>query len=252
MSQSVFKVTDSRTGFAVTIDVGPALAHFERAPRLTYKHLWSYFFEVLLDHREHWLAGKSNRFGRGSGAEGKPIGVSRVVSQQGGAKPNQVLYNVLPKGRKAATAIEAEDKIGQIRADIYTGNVVLPIHEEGRDIRTPKWMAIPIRTKPGTPKAWTQRNPTKRLVSRRVRGDRVLLFERQKPKKQRVDRDFVGPARLIEKWRLRFVLTKFVEMDPTLQFYQSWDARASSRDALWSRRLAKLERDIEYSPSSEL
>jgi hypothetical protein len=255
VTQGVFSITDRSTGFRLTINATQALDQFERAPRLTYKHLRRYFNFVLIIHRQHWLSLKSNAFGRGRGGQGDAINVSNVASWRQSVKPNQVLYDVQPSAKTAKSAIEAENLIGQIAADIYTGNVILPIHEEGRDITSASPMAIPVKTRPGSPKAWRARNPGKSLRYKTARDGTGLLFEvtNLKPRLARAPKGFVGPRALVtEKWRLRFILKRRVDMKPTLKFYKAWDDTAADRDRAWVERVNKLERDINYSAPSEL
>jgi hypothetical protein len=248
-----FKVGNTATGFQVTVDTSLVDLTIASVPKLAFRQLRSFFFQTLLDHKKQWLQVKGNKFGRGGGDTGQAIGVSSVQSERAAAKPNEVLYSIQPAQRRAETPREAEIMLDRLAGEIFTGNTILPVHEEGRDIRTSRLMAIPYKTrgnklnrfKTPTPREWRQINPGKRLVFMRARRGPVhgFLLEIPRAKRSRRLRDGSIPDRATA--RLRFILTRFVEMDPTLQFYATWEGTSSLRDKAWETSMGKMQRALD-------
>jgi hypothetical protein len=224
---------DSATGFSVTVDTTEALRYLILAPRSAYFHLRRFNYLTLLDHRKGWLARKGNRFGRGgTGQRGQPINVTNVQFGGSPPNPNQVSYQVLPIQKTARTREEADRLIPEIRGDIYTGNDILRIHEEGQDIKSARYMAVPIRTRPATIGAFRARYPGKKLITvPSKRNSNRLVYEQTTKYESKPEPGRGGPRRIVaRKRRLRWILTKTVEMNPLLQFYASWDALEQQRD----------------------
>ena len=120
-----FEVGSTSTGFSVVVDFSAVSRLINAIPKVSLYRFRSYFFQCLLELRKHWLGLKSNKFGRGGGGAGEPIGVSQIQSERETAKPNEVLYVIKPDERRAATREAALALISKMRADIFTGNAAL-------------------------------------------------------------------------------------------------------------------------------
>lgn len=222
----------------LTIDTKPVENLLQIVPNKVLAAVGRYAFSSLLEHRLKWLAKKGPRFGRG----GRGIKVSRIES----IKPNsvakkEVVYYVPPKAQPR-TQTEALKMLQQFEARIYTGSLVLAIHQQGLDLTTTRWMAIPIKVPrtASTPKAWRAKYPKRKLrefPSRRHPGE-LVLRTRSKPKR-------AGDKPV---WVTRFRLTKNVKFRPTLQFYETWDQLAPFRDKLWVERVNQIYRDLIKAP----
>jgi len=214
------------------------------APKIAYFRIRDFLFRSVLEHRKRWLAKKGLAFGRGDGRIGGPIRVRQINDGLGDVGPVDVAYQVTPKQKRAESPAQASQLLPQLVAEIFTGNLVLPIHQEGRAIDTTEFMAIPVRTRPGSVKKWREQNPGKTLITLPSKRDnKLLLYERTivrgrgRPKK--------GEApKTKERLRLRFLLTKHVGMKPTLQLYETWDEQVPFRDAAWKEAADKMQADL--------
>lgn len=232
--------TGSDASMRVTIDGRAVGRVLDQAPKVAYFWLRNYLGQILGKHRQVWLRAKGTRFGRGANA----IRVLRVNERMGAPGPLEITYQVQPDAARAGSPGEARRMLDQLRGDIYTGNLVLPIHEFGTDIRSSRWMAIAVKTRPTTPAAWRRRNPKKTLISRPGRRGNVLLYEVQRTRGRGRPRKG-EPPRTKERLRLRYVLTRSVQMDPTLRLYGTWDSLRGQRDQAWKRTADRMVRDLE-------
>lgn len=248
-----FRVGSTATGFEVSFDTSIVELAIAAAPQAAFKRLRNYFFQTILDHRKVWLKVKGNKFGRGSGEEREAIGVSKIQSERSTPKPNEVIYSIQPGERRADSAVDAERKLASMRADIFTGNTILPIHQFGTDINTPNLMSIPYKTrgnkrnqfKTPTAKEWLRINPGKRLQFMRARRGHVHGFLLEVPRAGRQNRRKDGSEPPRRQFRMRFILTRKAEMDPTLRFYETWDSTEGLRNAAWAQAMAKLQKDLD-------
>lgn len=229
----------------VTVDVAPVLSVLREAPKIVYFRARDFMFQILLQHRNQWLAIKGNKFGRGGGGKGEPIRVRQINDGKGPALPNDVAYAISPSEKRAPSPEAAATMLGKLSADIFTGNVILPIHEFGEDIASANYMAVPVKTRPGSPARWRAKYPDRRLRALPSKiNNNVPLYEvsdvrargRVKKGEQPVTR---------ERLRLRFILTKRVDMKPTLHLYDTWDVGYAERDKLWAAAASKMQSDWE-------
>lgn len=180
-----------------------------------------YTFGIFVEHRMAWLRLKGNKFGRGTG---KSIRVKRVGEGMDSVGPKDVVYSLPPKD-KPVTDGEARALLADYSAAIYTGNVILPIHQFGEDIRSGRYMAIAVNgNKIGSPAAYRAKYPGRKVVafrSKRHPGEFVLR------RKVRARKGI--PAAYETLYRL----TKFVDMKPTLKFYETWEQQESEREQRW-------------------
>lgn len=229
------------------IDTGKLQVGFERAPSSTYYWLRSYLRGVLISHRNSWLAQKSTRFGRG-GADSQAIRVFRLdEAPPGASRDNWVVYDVSPRTKRMQDAAAARVGLAQLTAVAHAGSIVLKVHQEGTDIHSRDWMSIPVRTRPGSPRAWRAKNPGKELVLRRGKNNpnTLLLFERTRSRgRGRPRKDGTTKTKTVERMRLRFLLRRDVDMKPTLRFYESWDAGAPDRDRQFRFAADRILKDI--------
>ena len=240
---TVVATGDART-ISVRVDSTSIENSMRVAPSAAYFRLRNFFGSVFGKHRQQWLSDKGTQFGRGDKA-GRAIKVWPV--NQGPVAPadNHVVYRVTPTDVRRPDAGQAAAGLREMGAEASTGNIVLPVHEFGTDIRSGRWMAIPVRTRPGSPKAWREANPGKVLITRPTKtGGELRLYEvvrtraRGRPKK--------GEApRFTEKLRLRFRLVRSVDMKATLHMYDTWDRLAYYREAAWQRAVDGPMHDIE-------
>lgn len=243
-------------GLEFRLDTHDLEKAFDRAPVMSYFWLRDFFFRLTVGHRIAWLRGKGTAFGRrGDDPSSRAIKVWKVNEGPDSPESQDVTFEVRPKLRKMTDVAAAVAGLNQLSAVHATGSSVLRVHETGEDIRSPEWMAIPIKTRPGSPEKWRAKNPGKTLVarpSRRTPG-KILLYERirtqrrgrpSKNKAKVAGRRRRGGRATRDQLRLRFILTKFIEMDPTLHFYDSWDQQVADRDRLFSEAADKIVRDL--------
>lgn len=235
----------SALDFGLRIDKAGVRKVFAGMPMVAYFWFRDFLFRSFQRHRMRWFAAKGTRFGREGGIQVWPI-------NDGPSAPgnNDVVYSVKPEARRQPDRYLAEAGLEQLRADAFTGNNVLPVHEFGRDIRSPDWMAIPVRTTEGSPSAWRANNPGKTLVARPSRRDgKILLYEVQQKRGRGRPRAGAIPR---ERLRLRFLLTHAVDMKPTLKMYDTWDRLQQDRDELWGEAADKMLRDFERGDPRDL
>lgn len=229
----------------VKVDVAPVLAVLRESPKIVYFRARDYLFQVLLQHRKLWLGIKGNKFGRGGGGKGEPIRVRQINDGKGPAQPNDVAYVVSPSEKRVPSTEAAVTMLGRLSADIFTGNVILPIHEFGTDIASSTWMAIPVKTRPGSPARWKAKYPDRRLRALPSKiNNNVPLYEVSDVRARGRSKKGEQPATK-ERLRLRFILTKRVDMKPTLHLYDTWDSGIKERDELWAAAASKMQSDWE-------
>ena len=248
----VFAVGDQQT-LRVTIDAKRVAEVIAKAPKVAHYWLQGFLFLAFIRHRTTWLQLKGSRFGRGGKDGNKAIKVHRINEGPNAPKEEDVIYRVSPKNQRASTIAQAVQGLQQMSAEAFAGSIALRVHEFGEDIRTRGFMAVPIKTRPKTPKKWLLANPGKELVYRpsKKEGPRMpgqsreaLLYEvtkvrgRGRPKKG-------APPTLREKLRLRFILTRFVEMDRTLHMYDTWDDLTSARDQMFRDAANKMHAQLQ-------
>lgn len=249
----VFAVGDQQT-LRVTIDIDKVAKVIARAPKIAHFWLQGFLHRSFVLHRLEWLKRKGARFGRGGTDGNKAIKVHKINEGPDAPKEEDVIYRVMPKVQKAKTVAEAVQGISTMSAEAFAGSIVLRVHEFGEDIRTPGFMAIPIKTRPKTPKKWLEANPGKKLEYRPSKkmgphmpgaGGEGVLYEVSKVRgRGRPKKNGDLPA-LREKLRLRFVLKRFVEMDKTLHMYDTWDGLKSARDQLWRGAADKMHQQLQ-------
>lgn len=233
-------------GISLRVDVADVQKAIRLVPRAAYFWLRAYMFQLAKEHRTQWLKNKGTRFGRVSNS-GRGIIVSRVNEGQNPPRDNEVAYVVSPREERQPTVQAATDAIPQLRIDIFTGNKILPVHEFGIDISSAGWMAVPVKTRPGNIHRWRERNPGAVLItlpSKRGDDKRLVYEVTLRRARGRLRKDWIGPAPVREKLRLRWVLTKTVDMKPTLKLYATWDNIQSAQDELWQRYADRMMEDI--------
>jgi hypothetical protein len=239
---------DERT-LKVKLDFGAVADVIAKAPKIAHFWLQGFLHRSFVLHRLEWFKRKTTQFGRGGGG-GKGIRVSPV--NQGPASPTEqdVVYRVTPKQQKAASVTAAIQGLEQMSGEAFAGSQVLKVHEFGEDVHAGKrrrFLAVPIKTRPGNPAAWLQKYPGKKLElrpSKKHPGEGVLyevtkVRGRGRPKK---GQDL--PA-LREKLRLRFVLKRVVDMKPTLHFYDTWDQLQEQRDQLLRGAADRMHKQLQ-------
>lgn len=249
----VFAVGDQQT-LRVTIDAEKVSQVIAKAPKIAHFWLQGFLHRAFVLHRMEWLKRKGTKFGRGGTDGNKAIKVHRINEGPDTPKEEDVIYRVTPKEQKAKTVAEAVQGLREMSAEAFAGSIVLKVHEFGEDIRTSQFMAVPIKTRPKTPKKWLLANPGKKLEYRPTKlngpslpglgGGGVLYEVTQVRGRGRPKKNGDMPA-LREKLRLRFVLTRFVEMDETLHMYDTWDQLASARDQLWRGAADKMHQQLQ-------
>ncbi len=238
---TVLAVGDDRS-LSVRVDVSSLERAMLRAPGVVYFWARNFLGSVFGKHRQQWLRQKGVKFGRG-GEGSRAIRVFGVNEGPDRPEDHQVVYHVRPKEARAGAGGSAVRALHDLRAEASTGSTVLAVHEFGTDIRSQRWMAVPVKTRPGSPKAWRERYPQKELVLRPGRGGKLLLYEKRKVgARGRPRKDQPAPQK--ERMQLRFILTRFVEMDPTLRMYDTWDQLAAYRAQQWQRATERIERDL--------
>jgi hypothetical protein len=209
-----------------------------------------FLFGTLLKHRVQWLAAKGVRFGRGDD-KSKAIKVWRINEAPEGFQDNWVVYRVQPDQKRIQNPGAARAALQSLTATAFAGSIALEVHQFGTDIDVGQtWLAIPLRTRPGSPKLWRERNPEKRLVVVPDPNDpsRLFLAERIRYRGRRrkgvVARDQDKTKVVRDKLRRRFLLVHRLEMDRTLNFYDSWDQQKGERDAQFSKISDRILKDI--------
>lgn len=218
---------------------------FHQAPSVVYFWLRRFVVGSFIKHRTAWLRAKGIKFGRASEGS-RAVRVSRVGEGPANPAPNDVVYRVPSAERVAPDAAAAA--LEGMKSEIFTGSTVLRVHEFGEDIRTRGWMAIAIKTRPKSMRAWIASHPNASLKFVKSDRDRdvIMVYERQfKRPRGRPREDAVNfPLAPKARGRLRFVLRKFVEMDATLRFYANWDGTGSDRRTLMSYTADKILSDV--------
>lgn len=226
--------------FQIKIDTSGVRKVFAGMPIVAYFWMRDYLFRAFVTHRLRWFAAKGTKFGRAGGIQVWKINEGPEVPG-----PLDVVYSVHPKAQRIAYSAQAQAALDEVRAEAFTGNKVLPIHEFGKDLRTSRWMAVPVKTLPGSPKAWREKNPSKELVARPSKRDsKILLFEIQKKRNRGRTKKGAAPT-IREHARLRFILTRNVQMRATLKMYSTWDVLEQDRSDLWQQTATKMLRDFE-------
>lgn len=215
-----------------------------QAPRAAYFWLRAYLGEITVQHRVQWLRQKGTSFGRRR-ADGTGITVSRLNEGNNPPEDDEVAYFVEPRERRQETNAAAAGAIGKLRADIFTGNKILPVHEFGIDITSRGYMAVPIKTRPGNIQKWKKAHQRARLITLPSKRDSSLLVYEQIGRRPRGRPSKTTPQKVTIKLRLRWVLRKHVDMHPTLRLYNSWDGLRSARDTVWSKYATRMLKDIE-------
>lgn len=235
-------------------------------PKAAYFWWRQFLFDTTVEFRKDWLRKRGTKFGRGRDGS---MRVLRVNDSQA-VGPRDIAFHVRPADRRATSGPQAQALIGQLQAEVFTGNVVMAVHEFGRDIQSNELMAIPIKTRPGRIAAWRARNAGASLLflpSKRGTGE-VLVYEKQHRGRFRAlsartqSRLGIGrplapvrvqaPAGNWQKLRLRWVLTKKVDMKPTLRLYATWDANGNARAALWRKAADGLAKDLQTRDARDL
>lgn len=235
----------------VDIDTKPIARAMEQGPQTAYFWLQSWLFRSLKEHRVGWLRSKTTRFGRGKdGIRVWPIN----KAPSGKTDPKWVIYRTMPSAKKQPNRRAAEKALQKLGAEIFAGSVVLEVHQLGRDINLGSgWLAIPVhkvtKNNPRSPAAWRKKNPGKQLITVPDPRRRDVLYlaepkryrgRRQRGRKARTRRKKVVRTKLV--WR--FLLVHRVEMDRTLNFYESWDRQASARQTDFARISTRILQDI--------
>lgn len=226
----------------ITVDASLVLGFLREAPKVSYFWLRNFFGRAFGQHRKLWLERKGTQFGRGNG-----IRVGQVNDHRAVGGPLSVNYRVRPEEQRASSGADAAAKLESLTGEVFTGNTVLPVHQFGEDVRSSRFMAIAVKTRPSTPARWMAKYPDKKLVLRPSKKDRqmLLLYElskvrgRGRPRKD--GRGNTTAARL----RLRFLLTKFVDMKPTLKMYETWQELEAARNAQWRETATRIQQDLE-------
>lgn len=247
---TVLSAGDDRS-LRVTIDTTRFEAQMRAAPSVVYFRMRDFLGSAFGKHRQQWLRTKGTRFGRsgtGEGADRRAIRVFEVNKGPARPGPNQVVYHVRPNDVRRRNPTAAEAGLREMVAEAFTGNEILPVHEFGTDIRArgSRFMAIPVRTRPDTPAKWLAANPDKRLEYRpsKKKAGEAVLYEVKRKRARGRPKKGVPPA-FTEHLKLRFVLTRFVDMKPTLRMYSTWQDLASYRAQRFSAAADGIVRDIE-------
>jgi hypothetical protein len=236
------KVVGDAGAISITVDTSKVDRIFSAVPKAGYFWMRDYFGQILGHHRKTWLLQKGTKFGRGKYGV-KVYGVNEGPAEPG---PNDVAYRVSPSEKRASSTRQATEFLNRLTAEAYTGGIVLPVHEFGQDIRSASWMSIAVKTRPGTPERWKLKYPGRKLLTlpSKRRDGKLLLYEvTQVGARGRPGAGKERPKRT--KLRLRWILSKFVDMKPTLHMYDSWDALKPARDAMWARTATGMLRDLE-------
>lgn len=237
-------IVGDRNTVRVVFDDHGLVDAIKQAPAAAYFWLRNYMFGCSFGHRKAWLAAKGTKFGRrGSDPQSRAVRVSKVGEAPAAPDFNDVVYDVQPKERRVEQGA-APAALARLSTSIYTGSTALKVHEFGEDIRVNRWMAIAYKTRPKKIDAWRKKYPDRQLVTIPSKGGQSLLvFEKKKVRAR--GRPRKGEEKpTTERLQLRFVLRKFVEMEPTLKFYDSWDALQADRDSRFRDTANRLLKDI--------
>jgi len=228
----------------VTIDTTRFEEQMRFAPTVVYYRMRRFLMAAFGKHRQQWLRQKGTRFGRGS--DPRSIRVFKVNEGPATPGPNQVVYHVRPGDERRRNPAAAEAGLQAMVAEAFTDNEILPVHEFGTDIRTSRFMAIPVKTRPGNIEDWKRANPDKRLEFRpsKTKAGEGVLYEVQRKRKRGRPKKGEAPQ-FTEKLRLRFILTRFVKMKPTLRMYASWEGLESYRRQAFSITADGIVEDIQ-------
>jgi len=229
---AALQVGDPGTSIRFKLDTRGLEDDFAKAPATAYYWLRGYLGGCFVDHRRYWLANKGTRFGRaGQGSKATKV-FPLNQAPEGALRDNWVVYQTNPK-QSRVTPEQAPDALKQLSGSAAAGSLVLQLHQEGGELHSSKWMAIPIRTRPGTPAAWRAANPGKVLIvlADPGRPNRLFLAERIRRKHH-------------DHLRKRFLLVKSVKLKPTLRFYESWDALEQERAKNLAFCADRIQQDI--------
>lgn len=230
----------------VTVDASAVQRVLNLAPKIVYFWLHGFLHRSFVLHRLKWLRAKGARFGRG-GDGGRAIKVHEVNRGPEAPQDTDVVYRVTPTEQRPSSVRQAVEGLRALQAEAFAGSVVLRVHEFGEDVRARSgFMAVPIKTRPKTPRKWQAANPGKRLEfrpSKKFAGEGALYEVTKVRGRGRPRKGQTLPA-LREKLRLRFVLKRVVEMNPTLGMYRTWDELAAQRETLWTGAAAKMEQQL--------
>jgi len=240
------------TGATASVHFDLSMAELQEtihlAPVAVYRSVRNFLFFAMADHRARWLAGKSTRFGRASSSS-RAIQVFRINEGPTTPRENHVVYSVLPKERTFPTPEAAADGLAALRAEVFTGNLVLKVHEFGMRIAPGAWMALPQRAKRGvpgwapTPELWHKRNPGKQLVAHALKDGRILLNQVVE-KRGRGRPSASGAPKVTKVLVARFALVRSIQMKPTLHFYANWDQLVAQRATKWKAACDRIQEDI--------
>jgi hypothetical protein len=232
----------------LTIDTTGVERSIEVAPRTTYYWFRRWLTTAFWEHRKHWLATKKTSFGRGKDAI-KVWGVNKAPA--GAVDPKHVVYRIAPIAEKFPTAKLARRALPKLKAEAFGGSVALGVHELGTDISVPNWLAIPMRTRPRSPKTWRAKYPGRVLITRedKDRPDRLWLMEVKRYRGRRQDgrQPAKGSRRKkVVRYKLipRFVLVKKLDMKPTLNFIDAWSGLASARQKDFASICSRIASDV--------
>lgn len=240
----------ANAGIDLTLDTKDLERAFLLGPSTAFYWLRGFLFGSFLKHRTYWLRAKGTKFGRGDD-KSKAIKVWRINDAPAGVQDNWVVYRINPKEQRLRDPRAAEQGLKQLGGAAAAGSLVLEVHQKGTDIDVPgKWLTIPLRTRPRTPRAWRKKNPGKVLITipdRRNPG-RLYLYERIRYRGRRAEgvkaRDEGKKKVVRDLLRRRFLLVHHIDMKPTLGFYESWDAGRSERDTEFRRTADRIVEDI--------
>ena len=223
------------------------------APVLGYRHMRDFTFRAAAQHRTTWLRQTPIRL-RGVKVHRVNADVTRPNAR------NEVLYNVTPRERQR----NDRGAMNLIRLDIWTPSEVLSAHQFGITIRPKqtRFLAVPIAVPGGggkgrrSPRRYRERMAGNRvlLVRRSKRSNQLLLFERIRKRggtrvRQRLTKKGKVAKRqtktkvdiLVPRW----VLVPEIKVDKRLGFYETWDALAPAREALFAKAATNLVRDFD-------
>lgn len=237
--------TGSQSMVQVSIDLGAVPQVFLKAPKIAHFWIHGFLFSSYRNHRVAWLKKKGTQFGRGSSdPSSKAVRVFRVNEGPDSPRDSDVVYRVSPKVQRATSPDAAIQGLKTMRGEAFAGSVALRVHEFGEDITAKRgFMAIAVKTRPKTPAKWLQANPDKKLElrpSKKHPGEGLLFEIKRRARGRRRKGEFLPGASGDDKMRLRFILTRHVEMNPTLHMYQTWDELAGDRAKLWAGAVTKM------------
>lgn len=230
-------------GLHVQVDTAGLDRQMTAAPRVVYFWLRNFLGATFGKHRQEWLRAKGVKFGRGGGG-GRAIKVWPVNQGPAVPGPSDVTYQVTPAAVRQDSERAAVAGLQQLAAEAHTGSLVLQVHEFGATIQGRR-MAVPVRTRPGTPAAWRQANPGKVLVLRKGRGDVMLLYERLRSAgRGRPAKNGKARRKVVERLRLRFLLVRRVTNRPTLHMYDTWGRLSGYRATAWRQARERIEQAL--------